>query len=135
MHILFTDGGCTNSNQKDQSIRKLIMVVSDSESNILSETYMDGGSNNIAELLAIESALQVIENRDDKQDYFIKTDSKVAMAWLKSPKVGKHLNNRTLVLEIKERIRLLRERMSVTFGWIPREENLAGHYIENRYGL
>ncbi|MDI6820919.1 MAG: ribonuclease H-like domain-containing protein [Patescibacteria group bacterium] len=135
--ILYVDGGCSNSNQKNQAIRKMVMVVTDESGNVLVEKTQEEGSNNIAELLAIKEALMWISvNKVD--NVLIKTDSKIALTWIHSKKLGKHLNNRELTTTIRDIIRALMKGILVSFVWIPREESLAGHYIEGiegRYSL
>ena len=61
--ILFVDGGCTNSNQKDISLRQMRMVVMTSKGDLLIDKTQEGGSNNIAELLAIKEALMWASKR------------------------------------------------------------------------
>ena len=133
--IIYTDGGCTNSNQKDQSIRQLIMVATDDSGEVLVERIINGGSNNIAELLAVLYALEWVMEEFILSDIVIKTDSKIAIGWIESGKFGKHLNNRELVAEIREKIAALCKDIKVSFEWVPREKSLAGHYIENKYNL
>jgi len=55
--ILYTDGGCSGNDQPDTAKRKMIAVVTDSSGNVLVEGQVRGGSNNIAELLAVKEAL------------------------------------------------------------------------------
>jgi ribonuclease HI len=55
--ILYTDGGCSGNDQLDLSKRKMIAVVSDERGKILIDKHQHGGSNNIAELLAVKGAL------------------------------------------------------------------------------
>src|SRR5260370_16905287 len=55
--ILYTDGGCSGNDQPDLSKRKMVAVVSDEHGTVLIEKHEQGGSNNIAELIAVKEAL------------------------------------------------------------------------------
>lgn len=132
--ILYTDGGCSGNDQPDTSKREMIAVVSDSNGNVLVETQVhDGGSNNIAELLAVKEAL-VWATEHGYEAIEIRTDSRNNLAWV-AGRIGNKLNDRGAVLDLYESINRLRERVQVDLVWIPRDANLAGHYIEAVYGL
>lgn len=132
--ILYTDGGCTGNEQRDCSKRNMVAVVSDDEAIILIDKHQEGGSNNIAELLAVKEALLwCIENKIG--DVEIRTDSRNNLAWVLGKKVGKKLNDRDAVLNLKAAIDAFRSKVNLTLTWIPREKNLAGHYIQKKYQL
>jgi len=132
--ILYTDGGCSGNDQPDISKRQMIAVVSDSNGNILVETQVhNGGSNNIAELLAVKEALVWATERG-YEAIEIRTDSRNNLAWV-AGRIGNKLNDRGAVLDLYETINRLRERVQVDLVWIPRDSNLAGQYIEAKYGL
>jgi ribonuclease HI len=57
MTTVYIDGGCTHNNQKDATKREMIFVVLSEDEIVLVEGYASGGSNNIAELLAVRAAL------------------------------------------------------------------------------
>jgi ribonuclease HI len=125
---LFTDGGCTGAEQKDISKRNMRAVVTDQNSIVLVNKRLTGGSNNIAELWAVSEALLFAESRGiDECDIF--TDSKNNLAWLEH-RVGQGLNDRVAVMNLLKTIDDLRTRIRLTATWIPREQNLAGIYIE-----
>lgn len=130
---LYVDGGCSRNNQLDASKREMIAVVSDSNGNVLSETHLHGGSNNIAELLAVKEAL-VWATEQGYEAVEIRTDSRNNLAWV-AGRIGNKLNDRGAVLDLYESINRLREQVQVDLLWIPRDENLAGQYIEAKYGL
>ena len=132
--ILYTDGGCSGNEQLDPSKRKMVAVVSDEHGTVLIDRHVRGGSNNIAELLAVKEALLwCIANKIG--DVEIRTDSRNNLSWVLGKKVGKKINDRNAVIELKTSIDACRSQLSLFLGWIPREQNLAGHYIEKKYQL
>ncbi len=133
MTTLFTDGGCTHNDQPDPSKREMVAVVSDSTGAILVETRQRGGSNNIAELLAVKEAL-TWATEHGHEHIEICTDSRNNFAWVDG-RFGKKLNDRRAVIDLYEGICRLRERVCLELVWVPRAANLAGKYIEERFGL
>jgi ribonuclease HI len=131
--ILYTDGGCSGNDQPDVSKREMIAVVSDSTGNVLVETQVHGGSNNIAELLAVKEALVWATERG-YEAIEIRTDSRNNLAWV-AGRIGNKLNDRGAVLDLYMSINRLRERVQVDLVWIPRDVNLAGQHIEAKCGL
>ena len=132
--ILNTDGGCSGNGQKDLSKRKMIAVVTDEGGNVIIEKFQDGGSNNIAELLAVKEALMWCFNSGIKNVEII-TDSQNNISWVWNKKVGKKINDRETVMNLKNTIDVLLKDIKLTLTWKPREENWAGIYIENKYQL
>jgi hypothetical protein len=61
------------------------------------------------------------------------TDSWNTVHWSKCRKLGKRLNDREAVLALQAFIAACRVKFSLT--WIPRAQNLAGHYLERRFSL
>ena len=112
----------------------MIAAVSDERGIILIDKHQEGGSNNIAELLAVKEALLwCVTNKVG--DVEIRTDSKNNLAWVLGKKVGKKINDRDAVLALKTSIDACRSQFALSLKWIPREQNLAGHYIEQKYQL
>jgi len=131
--LLYTDGGCTNNDQPDIRKREMIAVVSDSNGSVLVETYLHGGSNNIAEFLAVKEALVwAKENGCDAVE--VRTDSRNTFAWV-AGRIGYALNDRNAVLDLYETINRLRQDVHLDLVWVPRNANLAGKYIEEKVGL
>jgi len=132
--ILYTDGGCSGNDQRDLSKRTMIAAVTDERGTILIDRHQEGGSNNIAELLAVKEALEwcVAKKIGDVE---IRTDSTNNLAWVLGKKVGKKINDRDAVLALKTSIDACRSRLNLSLKWIPREQNLAGHYVEKKYQL
>lgn len=118
--ILYTDGGCSNNDQKDISKRSMVFVVTDNWGNVLIDKAQQGGSNNIAELLAVREALTWVV-QEKRPTVEIRTDSRNNFAWVLGKKVGKHLNDRTTVLAIKNVIDGLRQHIELKLVWVPRK--------------
>jgi ribonuclease HI len=98
--VIYTDGGCAGNEQKDLTRRRMIAVATDERGAVLTETKQAGGSNNIAELLAVRDALSwccshkvpVVE---------IRTDSRNNFSWVLGNNVGEQVNDRDTVLQLK----------------------------------
>jgi ribonuclease HI len=68
MKILYTDGGCTNNNQTDVAKRVMsVAVVDDRGDELLVLNEECGGSNNIAEFLAVKEALTWVKQQGYKE--------------------------------------------------------------------
>ncbi len=111
----------------------MVAVVTDSAGAVLVEKWQHGGSNNIAELWAIQEALTWASEHGYNAVQII-TDSMNNLAWIDG-RIGKKLNDRAAVLHLYETIRRLRAHVSLEIVWTPRESNLAGRYIEAKTGL
>ena len=134
MKKLYIDGGCSNNGQKDISIRKMISVVTDDGGTVLTDIEGFGGSNNIAELIALrEAIIWAIKNKLDEVQ--IISDSKNTLAWYRNGVKNKKINDYQRTVAILEEIKTLRKLIKIDLRWLPREDNLAGHYIENCYNL
>ena len=131
---LFIDGGCSGNGQRDLSKRKMVSVVSDHLGNVIIEEESVGGSNNIAEFIALKRSLEHAVHSQLKEVEII-TDSRNNIAWFKGKKIGKKVNDFERTNKIKSEIDILKQKLNVNIVWKPREENLAGHYIESRYSL
>jgi ribonuclease HI len=130
--ILYTDGGCAGNEQPNWSKRKMVAVVSNEQGHVLIDRHQEGGSNNIAEFLAVKEALLwCVANKIG--DVEIRTDSRNNLAWVLGRKVGKKLNDRDAVLDLKAAIDACRSKVNLTLTWIPREQNPAGQYMEHKY--
>lgn len=134
MTILYTDGGCSDNNQLDQSKRRMVAVVTAEDGSVLTEAKQTGGSNNIAELMAVREALAWCQMHKVTA-VEVRTDSRNNLSWVNGSKLGKKLNDRATVLTLLADIAQLRRQVVLTLVWIPREQNKAGHYIEGVYGL
>jgi ribonuclease HI len=134
---IYTDGGCSNNGQLDISKRLMRAVVTDESGVVLVGKNIMGGSNNIAELWAVQEALRFAQSRGiDKLELF--TDSKNTLAWV-AGRIGrnnkKQINDKERVLEMYRSIQNLTTEVQMTIAWVPRAENLAGVFIETEYGL
>lgn len=112
----------------------MVAVATDDKGKVLVEKIQEGGSNNIAELLAVKEALMWCSVRGIKK-VEIRTDSRNNLAWVYGKKVGKKINDREMVLNLKTIILALNKSVNFSLTWIPREYNLAGQYIENKFQL
>jgi len=134
--VLYVDGGCSGNDQKDMKKRKMLAVVALPDGTIVHESEHEGGSNNIAELLALEAAYQWAVSQQCRDDLTVCTDSQNNLSWGSLKKPGKHLNDRERVLAIQRRIDgWLKQLPPPTLEWIPRDDNVAGWHIEAKYGL
>ena len=128
---LFIDGGCSNNDQLDQTKRKMVAVVTDFQGKVLVEKVKSGGgSNNTAELWAVQLAMDWARQHGH-DELHITTDSRNNLAWTFG-KIGKKLNDRNAVLALREQIDELRSAIELELLWVPRKQNLAGHYIERK---
>jgi ribonuclease HI len=131
---LYTDGGCSGNDQPDLAKRQMIAVVALTNGDVVVDKHQEGGSNNIAELLAVKEAL-LWASVNGYKDVKLKTDSRNNFAWVFGKKVGKHLNDRDHVLALKSSIAGILTDVKLEMFWVPRGENIAGHYIEQQYNL
>lgn len=134
MKTIYIDGGCSNNGQRDISIREMISVVTDDEGVVLADLEGFGGSNNIAELIALREAI-IWAIKEKLDEVCIISDSKNTLAWYRNGVRNKKINDYERTVAILEEIKTLRKLISIDLKWLPREENLAGHYIENKYHL
>lgn len=126
--VFYIDGGCLGNEQKYLSLRRMISVVADDKGNVLQEIKNDGGSNNIAEFIALKYALQYAINHGIGAIKII-TDSKNNIAWFNGKKIGRKVNDYAQTKAIKDEIEILKTSVKIEIEWKDREENLAGHYI------
>ena len=101
MTVVYVDGGCSGNGQRDLTKRQMVMVVTDPHGQVLSEERERGGSNNIAELAAIRDAL-VWCRQSHIVDVEVCTDSRNNFSWVYGKKVGRAINDRALVLKLKD---------------------------------
>ena len=112
----------------------IMLEPNDSDVSILVEKPQEGGSNNIAELLAVKEALAwAVAHKHDEIE--IRTDSTNNLAWVLGTRVGKKINDRDAVLALKSSIDSLKSVVKCKLVHIPRSQNKAGHYIENKCRL
>src|SRR5438105_1995705 len=121
--LLYTDGACTNNNQRDLTKRQMTASVVSATGEVLTFRTEQGGSNNIAELLAVRDALQwAVENGYCTVQ--IRTDSQNNLRWVEG-NIGFDVNDRERALRIYEEITALRLRVRMQLLWVPRRENVA----------
>ena len=106
-------------------------MVCDSTGKVLAERRYDkGGSNNIAEFMAVHEALDWAE-RNKYTCVEIKTDSKTNFAWV-AGEIDDSINDRTKVLLLRKAIDRLKGKVEFTLTWVPRKDNLAGALIDRQ---
>jgi ribonuclease HI len=132
--IVFTDAGTSKNGQK--GFQKTRICIFDSKNKLLLDEYIGDYSNNEGELAAIGRALQIEKVKE------IKTDSQTAKGWVTkgwTKSKEKLLSKGKLTLRHKAMITKANY-LWTTAGlpkitWIGRELNLAGHYLEEKYGI
>src|SRR5262245_15381483 len=101
--IVYVDGGCSANNQRDLSCRHMVAVVLGEDGSLLSKREEPGGSNNIAELIAVRDALRwAIRHEHDEVE--VRTDSRNNIAWVFNKSLGKRLNDRARVEQLRHEI-------------------------------
>ena len=133
---LYCDGGCEGNNQRDVSKRLMRVVVTDEEGVVLVEKSLKLGTNNLAELWAIVEAILFVRDCDlpGHKEADIYLDSQTAIAW-SGGRVSNKVKNYSAVMDLLSAMRALQKRVELKFTWIPRNQNKAGHYIEEKYGM
>lgn len=134
MTILYTDGGCSGNDQLDMTKRRMVSVVAAEDGLLLSEQSEPGGSNNIAELMAVRDALKWAYSHGIAA-VEIRTDSRNNLSWVLGKKIGKHINDRAAVLRLRAEIDAFRAHINLLLTWVSRDDNRAGHIIEGKYGF
>lgn len=121
--VLFTDGGTKNNGQvgKQESIICCVF-----QHRVLFLENIGDKTNNEAELTAILKALSLTS---PKKFATVFTDSQLAENLINK----KWLTDKEHLLVILRQIWLLERKYEIR--WIPREQNIAGHIIEERYGI
>ena len=131
---LFVDGGCSGNSQRDITRRRMRAAVVTTRGVIVAECIRDGGSNNIAELLAVYEALAWCRACGIKA-VTLYTDSRNNFAWVFGSRLGKRLADRAAVSDLQAEITALRADVELRLQWVPRDDNRAGHYLEKTYGV
>lgn len=132
--LAYVDGGCAGNDQRDLAQRRMVAVVTNKLGRVVFEGERAGGSNNIAELWAVLEAVKVARQVGTTH-LEVRTDSRNNLAWVFGSSLGKHLNDRQTVEGLRAEIAKCRRVVTLKLVWVPREQNLAGHYIERRYQL
>jgi len=134
--LLFCDAGTKNNGQKGR--QQTIVVVCDEKGTVLMEKWIGDYSNNEGEILGIIACLK--DFSEDKP-IEVRTDSKIAANWTVrgwSKYHEKQLRKAKLTDRHKKFISLAYElhlKTKSTITWISRDENLAGHYIEEKHSI
>ena len=132
----YCDAGTANNGQRGN--QKTIIVIANNKGEVVFEKHIGDYSNNEGEILGIIASLK--EFAKDKS-ISVLSDSNVAVNWANrgwTPTNEKNFNKGKLNERHKKYIQMANELLVETksvVSWIPREENLAGHYIEETYKL
>lgn len=134
--VIYCDAGTKNNGQKGK--QKTVVVVCDSKKNILKEEWIGDYSNNEGEIVAITACLKDFSNNKPIE---IKTDSRIAAGWATKGWTKYHEKQHRKGKLTDRHRRLIQEahtaykKTQSTITWISRDENFAGHYIEENYGM
>ncbi len=125
MNKIYIDGGCKSNPGK---MRMCVLITENDKETFRSTSSLKDGTNNLAELLALERALSHLENLQTSgaglHPLTIYTDSQ----WLYHGMIGdwKISVHKALVTELRKKLNA----QKLTIQWIPRSKNLAGHILE-----
>ena len=134
--LIFCDAGTKNNGQKGR--QQTIVVVCDKQGTILMEKWIGDYSNNEGEILGIIACLRDFSSNKPAE---VRTDSKIAANWAvngwtkyheKQYRKGKLTSRHKKFIDLAHELYL---KTGSTITWIPREENLAGHYIEEKHSI
>lgn len=128
--VVYTDGGCSGNGQRRLSLRRMVAVVTDDRGTVLVEKEEAGGSNNVAEFLAVKEAM-VYAVAHGYRALLIRSDSSNNKAWYYGRQPGANLNDRDTVLTLKAAVEACKASLDFhTLVWVPRGRNLAGLYLD-----
>jgi len=147
MKVIHVDGSCKGNQQKNIKKRRMYTCVvveelakagkplnymGPNDGSQINIVLIRGGSNNIAELIAIENGLKIARGLM-YDEVLIKTDSSNNIAWINKDEIkSKKINDLKLTKKIHRRIKdiWIPQFKKVEFELVPREENLAGIVLE-----
>lgn len=122
-HVIYVDAGVENNGGYGGRQRARICIHDGKQTAALLDEEIGDHTNNEAEILVILRALDVVVPPG-----VILSDSQLAVNMVTGKWKGKAPNLRAIVKNVK-----IPERVSI--AWIPRDQNEAGFYLENLYGL
>ncbi len=141
--VIYVDAGCRHNGMDDATgiiaIKSDDLLLGVKEYQVLPNIKImrmkfSVVTNNICEVMAVRCALDLITSKDD--DVTIVTDSELAHQLVNLQWQCKTPN---LAMAVLETVRQMRKKTDDGFHvflmWRPRQENLAGVYIEDKYGL
>lgn len=132
----YCDAGTANNGQKGK--QETIVVIANQKGEVVFEKHIGDYSNNEGEILGIIASLKEFVK---DEPISVLSDSNVAVNWAnrgwttvneKNYKKGKLTERHKKYIQMANEL-LIKTKSVVS--WIPREENLAGHYIEKKYKL
>ena len=133
--IVYVDAGCSNNGNENAELR---IAITDKEGKVLLDKPITSGTiedmpvtNNSGEFEAIIAAIKLTSRNG-----IIYSDSQLAVNMLTSWYGGKGMKK--WKPHLREYVEIAREKLikkKIKVYWIPREENLAGQFIEYMYDL
>ena len=134
--IIFTDGACKFNNKKNISSRRMFVCIVDPQIPNhfqIRGAVKKGGSNNIAELLAVWIGIEYAFKKNYK-NLLIKIDSQTIYYWIRRGAIkNMKINDPELTQKLLDRIQRIK-------GWfqkfevevVPRLENKAGIILDEK---
>lgn len=120
----YCDAGTKNNGQFGK--QETIVVVTDNNGKILIEEQIGDKTNNEGELNGIIKAAKIIP-----KESLLLSDSDLAVKWTNIEYGTKIDRLKSLIYDAI----ITTKKKNIRVEWIPREKNLAGHYIEEKYSL
>lgn len=133
---LYCDAGTANNGQKGR--QRTIVVITDETGKVVFEKQIGDYSNNEGEILGIIACLRDFTSG---KPVLVQSDSQVATNWANrgwTQKNENSLKKGKLTERHKKFITMAHELLIKTdsvVAWILRDQNLAGHYIEEKFKL
>jgi ribonuclease HI len=123
---LFVDAGTKNNGKPGQSS---VIAITDKLGDVIYEKNVGNKTNNQAEALAIATALWWVYRGERKHIF---SDSQIAVGWALKGKVRNKKLPRWYHTTAWFMNALLNKTGSIV-EWVPRDKNLAGFYLEDKY--
>jgi len=120
----YCDAGTKNNGQFGK--QQTVVVVTDATGKVIVEEWIGDKTNNEGELTAIIRAASKAP-----RGALIISDSNLAVKWTQGKYRTKVERLKPLVYDAMTAVRA----KDIEVGWISRDNNLAGHYIEQKYSL
>ena len=128
--IIYTDAGTKNNGKF--GFQETRIVICDSGGKVIHEEVIGDFTSNEGEVKAMIWAMKnLFPPKNEKEKLKIRSDSQLAVYWA----IGKFKTGIDRLVPLVKQVRLLTIQTDTKLEWIPREFNLAGHYIEEKYGL
>ena len=133
--IIYSDGGCKGNNRKEISERRMVICIVDDQIRNHSQVRgatKPGGSNNIAELLAVWEAICYAFKREYK-NLLLRVDSQVVFHWIENETIKGKVNDiefTTMILNKIVKMKTWFDKFEIQV--VPRGINKAGIILEKK---